>query len=177
MLIGSDGKVSEVYTDNTGKYSQKLRPITSYEIFVSIDGYEKLSIRETTEGVEIDKVFINDVKLNKEKKKLILPIVNFDFNKQDIRKENLQQLDDLAAALIDHSNVVLEVRGHTDDVGSIDQNNRLSKKRADFIKKYLMDRNLTNTIETKAYGEKSLLIETSDEVKEKRNRRAELYLQ
>ena len=115
-FIGSDGKMSEVYTDNTGKYSQKLRPITSYEIFVSIDGYEKLSIRETTEGVEIDKVFINDVKLNKEKKKLILPIVNFDFNKHDLRKENEQQLDDLAAALIDHSNG-LEVRGHTDDVG------------------------------------------------------------
>ena len=40
-----------------------------------------------------------------------------------------------------------------------------------------MDRNLTNTIETKAFGEKSLLVETTDEVKEKKNRRAELYLQ
>tara|TARA_B100001287_G_C22682244_1_gene531191 strand:+ start:43 stop:2028 length:1986 start_codon:yes stop_codon:yes gene_type:complete len=139
-FIGSDGKMSEVYTDNTGKYSQKLRPITSYEIFVSIDGYEKLSIRETTEGVEIDKVFINDVQLNQEKKKLILPIVNFDFNKHDLRKENVQQLDNLAAALIDHSNVVLEVRGHTDDVGSINQNNRLSKKRADICVEYLISK-------------------------------------
>ena len=71
---------------------------------------------------------------------MILPIVNFDFNKHDIRKENLQQLDDLAAALIDHSNVVLEVRGHTDDVGSIDQNNRLSKKRADICVEYLISK-------------------------------------
>ena len=29
-----------------------------------------------------------------------------------------------------------------------------------------MDRNLTNTIQTKAYGENNLLIETNDEIKD-----------
>jgi len=62
-------------------------------------------------------------------------------------------------------------------MGSKSYNQKLSKKRAHFLKKYLMDRNLTNTIETKAFGEENLLVETTDEVKEKQNRRAELYLQ
>ena len=63
-----------------------------------------------------------------------------------------------------------------DTMGSKSYNQKLSKKRADFIKKYLMDRSLNNTIETRAFGEKSLLVETTDEKKEKKNRRAELYL-
>ena len=47
---------------------------------------------------------------------------------------------------------------------------------ANFIKKYLINRNLKNTIETIAFGENKLLVKTSDEIKEKQNRRAELYL-
>ena len=67
------------------------------------------------------------------------------------------------------------IEGHTDTMGSKSYNSKLSKNRANFIKKYLMNRNLNNTIEIKAYGETNLLVETSDEIKEKQNRRAELF--
>ena len=39
-----------------------------------------------------------------------------------------------------------------------------------------MNKNLPNTIETIAYGESNLLVDTYEEIKEKQNRRAELYL-
>ena len=68
------------------------------------------------------------------------------------------------------------VEGHADTVGSSNYNYSLSKKRANFIKEYLLKRNLKNNIQIKAYGESRLLMITEDEVKEKKNRRAELYL-
>ena len=55
-------------------------------------------------------------------------------------------------------------------------NLKLSNKRVAFIKDYLIKRNLTNPVETIAYGETKLLVRTENGKKEKQNRRAELYL-
>ena len=49
------------------------------------------------------------------------------------------------------------IEGHTDTMGSKSYNQKLSKKRADFIKKYLMDRSLNNTIETKGFRREKLV--------------------
>ena len=58
------------------------------------------------------------------------------------------------------------VEGHTDTMGPNSYNSKLSIKRANFIKKYLINRNLKNTIETIAFGETKLLVKTSDGIKE-----------
>ena len=55
-------------------------------------------------------------------------------------------------------------------------NQQLSNKRADFIKNYLLDNSVTNSITTKGFGEKKPLLTTKDNVKEQKNRRAEISL-
>ena len=55
-------------------------------------------------------------------------------------------------------------------------NQQLSDKRAAFIKNYLLDNNVTNSIIAKGFGEKKPLLTTKDNVKEQKNRRAEISL-
>ena len=57
QLISSNGATNTAITDNTGKYSFKLDPLTSYEIIVNTEGYLTKIERETTKGVESNKDF------------------------------------------------------------------------------------------------------------------------
>mgnify|MGYP001285516842 CR=1 FL=1 len=137
QLVGSDGTTNEIKTDNTGKYSFKLNPLTSYEIIVNKEGYLTQTARETTEGIELDKIFIVDVSIDRVKKKVVLPLIKFDFNKFDLRSEAIVDLDILVEGLLDNPNVIIQVSGHTDDIGSDMKNKKLSQQRADICVAYL----------------------------------------
>ena len=102
--------------------------------------------------------------------------VFFEFDKFTLSAEQIIELEFFVKTAIQNSSMEILIEGHTDTMGPQTYNNNLSKKRAGFIKKYLMNRNLSNNIKTRAYGESKPLIATNDEVKEKKNRRAELYL-
>ncbi len=164
QLIGSDGTTSEVKTDNTGKYSFKLKPLTSYEIIVNKEGYLPQNARETTEGIELDKVFIVDLSLDKIKKKVVLPLVKFDFNKFDLRQDDIVNLDILAEGLLDNTNVIVQVSGHTDDVGSNVKNQELSQKRANVCVEYLIAKGVSpGQLVAKGMGEaEPFVIEEKD---------------
>ena len=100
----------------------------------------------------------------------------FEFDKFNLTSSQITELELFVKRAIINPDMKILVEGHTDTVGSSNYNYSLSKKRANFIKEYLLNRNLKNNIQTKAYGESRLLTSTEDEVKEKNNRRAELYL-
>lgn len=138
QLKGSNGLINEVKTDNTGKYSFKLEPLVSYEIIVSKKGYLNKVSRETTQGIEVSKDFIVDLSIDPVKKEIVLPLIKYDFNKFDLRPESIIDLDKLVEGLLDNPNVVIELKSHTDYIGSKSQNNRLSKKRADVCIEYLV---------------------------------------
>ena len=102
--------------------------------------------------------------------------VFFEFDKFNLTSSQIFELELFVKRAIINPDMKIFVEGHTDTVGSSNYNYGLSKKRANFIKEYLLKRNLKNNIQIKAYGESRLLMITEDEVKEKKNRRAELYL-
>ena len=163
-LIGSNGTANEVTTDNTGKYSFKLEPLTSYEIVVDVEGYETKIARETTEGIELDRIFIIDLSVDPVKKEIVLPLIKYDFNKFDLRAESIIELDKLAEGLLDNSNVVIEIQGHTDDVGSDGKNNKLSQQRADVCVAYLVAQGVdVGQLVAKGVGEREpFVIEEED---------------
>ncbi|MEC9209114.1 MAG: OmpA family protein [Bacteroidota bacterium] len=164
QLVGSDGTANEVATDNTGKYLFKLEPLTSYEIVVNTEGYLTKIARETTEGIELNKIFVIDLSLDPIKKEIILPLIKYDFNKYDLRPESIIALDKLAEGLLDHPNVIIEIQGHTDDVGSNAQNEKLSQRRADVCIAYLVAKGIDpGQFVAKAMGENEpFVIEEKD---------------
>ena len=142
QLIGNDGTTSEFETDNTGVYEFDLKPLTSYEIIVNTEGYLNRSVNETTVGVENNKVFVIDFSVDPVKKEVILPRIEYDFNKFDLRPQSIADLDVLAETLKDNLNVVIQLKSHTDYIGSDAQNNKLSQQRADACVAYLISQGI-----------------------------------
>ena len=164
QLIANDGTSNEVETDNTGKYEFKLMPLTSYEIVVNTEGYLKKSVNETTVGVELNKTFMVDLSIDPVKKEIILPLIKYDFNKAELRAESIVDLDKLVESLLDNPNVVIELKSHTDFVGSNEQNNKLSQQRADACIAYLVSQGINvGQLAAKGMGEKEpFVIEEKD---------------
>ena len=164
QLIANDGTSNEVETDNTGKYEFKLMPLTSYEIVVNTEGYLNKSVNETTVGVELNKTFVVDLVIDPIKKEIILPLIKYDFNKAELRAESIVDLDKLVESLLDNPNVVIELKSHTDFVGSNAQNNKLSQQRADACIAYLVSQGIdAGQLVAKGMGEKEpFVIEEKD---------------
>ena len=164
QLIGNDGTTNEVETDNTGVYEFVLKPLTSYEIVVNTEGYLNKSVNETTVGIENNKVFVIDLSVDPVKKEVILPRIEYDFNKFDLRPQSIADLDLLAETLKDNLNVVIELKSHTDYIGSNAQNNKLSQQRADACVAYLISQGIdAGQLVARGMGEKEpFVIETKD---------------
>lgn len=164
QLIGSDGSANEVETDNTGSYKFVLKPLTSYEVVVNTEGYLNKSVNETTVGIENNKVFVVDLSIDPVKKEIILPRIEYDFNKYDLRPEAIIDLDNLAEALLDNPNVIIELKSHTDYIGSNAQNNKLSQQRADACVAYLVEKGIpAGQLVARGMGEKEpFVIEEKD---------------
>jgi len=164
QLIGNDGTTSEFETDNTGVYEFDLKPLTSYEIIVNTEGYLNRSVNETTVGVENNKVFVIDFSVDPVKKEVILPRIEYDFNKFDLRPQSIADLDVLAETLKDNLNVVIQLKSHTDYIGSDAQNNKLSQQRADVCVAYLISQGIdAGQLVAKGIGENEpFVIEKKD---------------
>ena len=84
-------------------------------------------------------------------------------------------LSRIAGILLTSKDYAVSVNGHTDDVGSVEYNQKLSERRAQAVRDYLVDAGLSPSIFTVTGHGKSLpLVQgTSDQARAK-NRRVEL---
>jgi outer membrane protein OmpA-like peptidoglycan-associated protein len=88
-------------------------------------------------------------------KRIVLRGINFDFNKANIKREFAPVLDEAAQILTDNPSVRVTVEGHTDSIGSDSYNQRLSERRANAVKQYLVSRGvMADRLETVGKGEK-----------------------
>jgi outer membrane protein OmpA-like peptidoglycan-associated protein len=89
--------------------------------------------------------------------------------------ESLVELDKMLAELRQRGAPDVVVIGHTDRVGSLQFNDRLSLQRAERVRAELVKLGIDQArIQIAGRGERELLIPTADEVAEPRNRRVEI---
>jgi OOP family OmpA-OmpF porin len=67
-------------------------------------------------------------------------LVNFDFDKADVKAEFLSEIEDVALFMEQHPDVVVELEGHTDSRGTEAYNLDLSQQRADAVRAELIER-------------------------------------
>jgi outer membrane protein OmpA-like peptidoglycan-associated protein len=77
--------------------------------------------------------------------KFVLKGVEFDTGKAKIRKSSYPRLEQVVTYMTYKSSVVIQISGHTDNVGNAKKNKRLSQRRADACKKYLVLRGVDKT--------------------------------
>ncbi len=102
--------------------------------------------------------------------------INFDFAKSTIRPESYEYLDRLASTLI-RTNKRVEVKGHTDNVGSADFNMNLSRERAEAVVAYLVSQGVSrNKLTYSYYGMAKPLSSNDTEEGRAMNRRVEFTI-
>jgi OOP family OmpA-OmpF porin len=100
--------------------------------------------------------------------------VNFDFGKDTLREESKAKLDKAAEIMTKHASVKVEISGHTDSIGGRDANMNLSQRRADAVKRYLVDKGIAaDRIETRGAGPDEPIDTNKTNPGRARNRRIE----
>ncbi len=103
---------------------------------------------------------------------------NFDFNKAEVRPEGRTVLDGVVKTLKDNADTKVVIEGHTDSVGGDAYNKKLSERRAEAIKRYLVRQGIdAGRIRTVGYGKTKPVADNSTEEGRAKNRRAEVVVE
>jgi peptidoglycan-associated lipoprotein len=99
--------------------------------------------------------------------------VYFDYDKADIRPDQVAKLQNSAAWLKDNANVRFTVEGHADERGSAEYNIGLGDRRANSVREFLVAQGLPAArMNTISYGEERPQCREQTEDCYQRNRRA-----
>ncbi len=168
-LLGKDGElVKEVYTNEYGDYSVEI----PFQNFVTIEATkERHSIfSKTYQDSELDEIrnkafnmgikFLDDL-VEEQEDQMVIKLKKFYFDKgqSNVTPEIAQELDKVVDVMNRFPQLQLRVESHTDSRGGSSSNFTLSQKRADAIKKYLLQQGVPagSILYSIGYGEEKLL--------------------
>lgn len=101
--------------------------------------------------------------------------VFFDFDKAVLKPEGKAKLDDLAAKLKATALEVIIAIGHTDAIGSSEYNQKLSVRRAEAVKAYLVSKGIEpNRVYTEGKGKSQPIADNRTAEGRAKNRRVEI---
>lgn len=99
--------------------------------------------------------------------------IYFDFDKYNLREEEIPKLDAIAQYLIEHPDIDITIEGHTCYIGTEEYNMALGTHRAEAVKNYLISKGVQQErIKTISYGETMPKYDNSKEETRRFNRRA-----
>jgi len=112
-----------------------------------------------------------------EKKIEIKQTVYFDTNKATIKPVSFNLLNEVAQALSDNPTIKVEVGGHTDSRANDAFNLKLSQRRAEAVRTYLIKRGIgADRMTARGYGEEVPLADNRTEAGRAENRRVEFVI-
>ena len=121
----------------------------------------------------------NDIRLQKLEvgKTFQLQNLLFDFDKWELHPRSFVELDKVVEIMNENPNMVIQINGHTDYIGSDQYNMYLSRKRAKSVVAYLNERGIARSRTLyKAFGEKYPVASNETEEGRQLNRRVELEI-
>jgi OOP family OmpA-OmpF porin len=130
---------------------------------------ECYSIREMLAYLELGEDISN--------KKICVFDMKFEFNKAAVKKESEKYLDEVVEMMRKFPQMIIQINGHTDNIGKDEYNQTLSEQRAKSVSDYLVRKGVKSD-RLKGIGFGSLLpIDTNDtEEGRARNRRVEIEI-
>ena len=159
LIVSSDGKTA-YYTSDVSGFGKE--DIFQFELPESLQA-------ESLADLEMDII------TKKAGEEVIFKSVSFSSNSYALEESSFLELDKLTIYLKKNPNLLIEIQGHTDNVGNEIDNQILSQQRAKAIFEYLEIR-VSNTLTYKGFGE-SLPMESNTDIKGRQaNRRTSFII-
>lgn len=179
-MTAPDG--TQYYTAETDAqgYAEVLVPIGQrYEM-----EYLSLGRRNVMTSVEVPSRPNNDIRLTLRYRRerypeggpprFVLEGVHFDTDRATIRSESFPRLDRVVEYMTHRPNVRIRIAGHTDNVGNSRANQRLSERRAQAVRDYLVSKGIDRgRIEAVGFGDQQPVASNDTEEGRQQNRRIE----
>ena len=103
--------------------------------------------------------------------------IQFENGKATIKKNSYKILNDIAKIFIDNTNYLIEVQGHTDNVGKYDYNIDLSERRAYAVRTYLIEQGVpAERLTAHGYGPDKPIEDNKTKAGRAKNRRVEFNI-
>lgn len=103
--------------------------------------------------------------------------INFDFNKSDIKPESIPIIEEIVDVMLSNPKLKLEIQGHTDNIGGIEFNLRLSEARALAVFDAIVQRGVDSSrLRYRGFGFSRPVANNDSEEGRAKNRRTEFVV-
>lgn len=122
---------------------------------------------------------INELEARQTERGLVLTLGDllFDFDKATLKSGGIRAVEKLSLFLQEYPERIVSIEGYTDSIGSEEYNRELSLRRADAVRRALIERGISSTrIETKGYGEQYPVASNNTDAGRQQNRRVEVVI-
>ncbi|NNF86513.1 MAG: OmpA family protein [Winogradskyella sp.] len=184
-LINKVGKIiNETKTNEIGEYEFEVDCDQQYTVFAEKPDYKEYHKNIVT-NIEKEKVNDHNIYLQSliRGNQIVINPIFFDYDKWNIRTDAEYELENIVDVLRLRPNMVIKIESHTDSRGKDKYNLKLSNKRAQSTRDYIISRGIApERIESAiGFGETQLLNKCSNGVKctpkeHQLNRRSYFYI-
>ncbi|MEM9885428.1 MAG: OmpA family protein [Bacteroidota bacterium] len=178
---------AQSYTDAKGSFLTVLPVGEDYALNVSAENYlfysENFALLESKApeaAFEIDVFLMPIPKASEavvESEPIILKNIFFESNKATLLPKSLIELNQLKKLLEEQTQISIQINGHTDNVGSEEDNLTLSENRAKAVHDYLIEKGIAKErLSYKGFGENQPIASNESASGRQQNRRTEFIV-
>lgn len=166
------GGISGNFSDST--FSFIIFGSSKYQVTAEAEGFIPQTIIVDPKESVYNKIQRN-IQLTSKGRAIRLDHLIFEMGRAIINSKSNTSLDEVAAMMKDNSKIVIQLEGHTDNIGNAEKNMQLSLDRVEAVKKYLVSKGIAkDRVKTKAFGGTQPLSTAGTEEAKALNRRVEM---
>lgn len=138
---------------NDSTFSFSIFGSAKYQITAESAGYNPKTVIVDPKEVDTNNILQRDIHLTPKGQTVRLEHLIFAQGKAAIDPQSFSELDEVAQMMIENPKIVIQLEGHTDNVGNSKANMKLSQERVDAVKRYLVSKGISKKrVVTKAFG-------------------------
>jgi len=176
----SEETINQSTANSSGEFLVCIPTNRDYVLNASAKGYLFYSGGFSLQGVNDNiKPYLVDVPLQpiKTGEKMILRNIFFDSNSFELKNTSKAELNKLMQFLKDNKKLKIEIGGHTDNIGNLQYNMKLSENRAKSVMVYLVSSGIEAArLKYKGYGPTQPIADNTSEEGKSLNRRTEIKI-
>lgn len=165
-------------SDSTGNYKTGLPEKKVYGVEITAKGYlfylDLVDLKKITTDIISKDFYVQKLEVGA---KVVLKNIFFETGKATLKDESFQQLNTVVEFMNDNPSLKLEISGHTDNVGALNYNIKLSDSRAKSVVQYLVSQGINaSRLTAKGYGPNQPVDSNKTAAGKAKNRRVEFKI-